>query len=534
MSGDLGVEVVKEGKYYFISYNTEDMSEVSKYVNVLASKGLPIWYDYGIQVGNQWEETIAEKIIGSEAVILFISRNIFLKDKSFVHKEYRVAVRRKKKLFVVLLDEINEDEIPPRYEMWWDDIMGLQCIIAPNYSVEGCVDKLIKEMGFVPPKKEKVCVEKGKGIPLKLLRSGSSGGGEGEKIAYEVEQVFRSHNLDIRVSEVKHGPSYYRCYLEVKPKTSLAKIKACATPIELALERSGVLISMECEHSAVFVEVPKKHRTVVYLADLLESRKFADADPKDLHFAVGEDVEGKTVILNLCKLPHLLIAGAPNSGKSVQIHSILLCLMMKYTPDQLKLLLVDPKRIEFSVYEKVPHLIEDHVITDSDAALAALENLHDEMERRFSILTVSGVRNIDDYNAKVPEGEKLAKIVVVFNEIADIMVSHGEKFEEIVMRIAQKSRAVGIHMILSTQRPTSEVLSGLIRANFPSRMAFKTVTAAESRLIIERQGAENLLGKGDLLYWTIGMSYPMRCQCAFVTDDEIESIAEYISEYYKD
>lgn len=534
MSGYLGVEVVKEGKYYFISYNTEDMSEVSKYVNVLASKGLPIWYDYGIQVGNQWEETIAEKIIGSEAVILFISRNIFLKDKSFVHKEYRVAVRRKKKLFVVLLDEINEDEIPPRYEMWWDDIMGLQCIIAPNYSVEGCVDKLIKEMGFVPPKKETPRVEKGKGIPLNLLQSKSSGGGEAERLAYDVEQVFCSCNLDIRISDIKQGPSYYRFYLDLKPRTSITRVKSCGEDIELAIKRIGVVIEIDKVLSKMYVEVPKKHRAVVYLADILESRKFADDKPGQLLFAVGEDVEGRPIVHDLCKMPHLLMGGSTSSGKSVQIQAIILSFLIKYSPDQVKLLLLDPKVVDFSVYERVPHLLDGRVITDVREGVNALERLHSEMQRRFELFTNTGTRTIDDYNAKLPDGEKLPKIVVIVNEMSDYMCFCRKEFENAVVRLAQMARATGIHLILATQRPNTDVISGLIKANIPSRIAFKTATAVDSRVILDCTGAEKLIGNGDLLFYGIAMSSPARCQGAFVTEDEVEATVEYICEYYQD
>lgn len=560
MSGYLGVEVVNEGKYYFISYNTEDMSEVANYVKVLAEKGLPIWYDYGIQVGNQWEETIAEKIIGSEAVILFISRNIFSKEKSFVHKEYRVATRRKKKIFVVLLDDIDEEEIPPRYEMWWDDIMSLQCIIAPRCSVAECADRLIGELGFVPTPKysdewaklleavsitaneeeklkkerEKIVVEKGKGIPLRLLKSKSSGGGEAERIAYEIEKVFQSNNLDIHVSEIKQASSYYRYYLDVKPRTSVKKVKECQPYIELAIERHGVVITIESKSPTMMIDVPKKHRTFVYLADVLESRKFADAKGEQLLFAIGEDIEGKTMVMDLCKMPHLLMAGCTGSGKSVQMNVMLLSFLMKRTPEQLNLLLLDSNVIDLSVYEKVPHLIDNRVITDIRDGVTALEKMIGEMERRYELFMNAGVRNIDDYNLKVQDAPPLPKIVVAINEIGDYMMSCRKEFETAIVRLLQKSRAVGIHLILATQHPTPNVISYLIKANTPSRIAFKTATAVDSRAILDCTGAEKLIGNGDLLFYGIAMSSPARCQGAFVTEDEVEATVEYICEYYQD
>ena len=536
MSGYLGVDVVNEGKYYFVSYNTEDMARVTEYVTSLDGKGLPMWYDYGIQVGNEWEETIAEKIIGSEAVIMFVSRNIFEKEKSFVHKEYRVATRRKKKIFVVVLDKIEIEEIPPRYEMWWDDMMQLQCIIAPDYSKDECVEKLIKELGFVPQKKAKVkiAVEKGKGIPLKLFQSKSSGSGEAEGTAYQIERVFRAKNLNIRVSEIKQGPTYYRYYLDFNPKTPVSRIQACKQYIELELERSGVVIDKEYNAPVIYVEVPKKHREVVYLADILESRKFLEAKPEQLLFAVGEDVEGKTVVLDMCRMPHLLIGGAASSGKSMQIHAILLSFLMKHTPDRLKLLLIDPKRIEYSVYENLPHLLNDRIITELREGIDVLDRMREEMDRRYGLFTDSGVRNIDEYNAKASDGEKLAKIVVVIDEIADFMAFNRTAFETAVISLVQKSRAAGIYVILATQRPSFDTVSGLIKANIPSRMAFKVSSAIDSRAILDIGGAENLIGNGDLLYCPAGSFTPMRCQGAFVTDEEVESIVEYIKEYYKE
>ena len=560
MSGYLGVDVVNEGKYYFISYNTEDMSEVSKYVNVLASKGLPIWYDYGIQVGNDWEETIAEKIIGSEAVILFLSRNIFSKEKSFVHKEYRVSVRRKKKIFVVLLDNIAEDEIPPRYEMWWDDIMGLQCIIAPKYSVAECADKLIGEMGFVPPAKhndecdellkflsivakekeklekerEKIVAEKGNGIPLGLLKSSSSGVSEAERISHEIEKVFCLYNLDIEVSEIKQGPSYYRYYLDVKPRTSVKKVMACQPHIEYEIKRNVVMAVMDSKSRTMMIDVPKKHRTVVYLANVLESKKFADAQGEQLLFAIGEDIEGDPMVMDLCKMPHLLMAGCTGSGKSVQMNVILLSFLMKRTPEQLNLLLLDTNVIDLSVYEKVPHLIDNRVITDVRDGVTALEKMIGEMERRYELLMNAGVRNIDDYNLKVQDAPPLPKIVVAINEIGDYMMSCRKEFETAIVRLLQKSRAVGIHLILATQHPTPNVISYLIKANTPSRIAFKTATAVDSRAILDCTGAEKLIGNGDLLFYGIAMSSPARCQGAFVTEDEVEATVEYICEYYQD
>lgn len=559
MAGYLGVEVAKDSKYYFISYNTEDMDRVSAYVKALAGKGLPIWYDYGIEVGSQWEGTIAKRIHDSEAVVIFLSRNIFSKEQSFVHKEFEMARDfYDKKIYVVLLDEIQNKEVPDRYVSWWIDIKHLQCILAPMYSVDETAEKLMNALGFAPvsvpapdmtpftaktvdaihsapvsaPKEEKIPVEKGKGIPLALLKSRSSGGGEAERLAYEVEKVFQSRKLTVKISEIKQGPSYYRYYLDFDfEKIPLKKILNCKSYIELALGRAGVLVNHNTE--AVFVEVPKKHRSVVYLADVLESRKFDEAKPGQLLFAVGEDIEGRPVVLDICRMPHLLIGGAAGSGKSVQMHAILLSLMMKYTPEEVKLLLIDPKCVEFAAYEHAPHMLYDRVITDPHEAVTALNWMIHEMNRRFTMLEKESVRNLDLYNAKMPANRKLPKIVIVIDELADLMLVNRKECENALARLAQMARAVGIHMIVGTQRPGPDVITGLIKANFPSRMAFKMSSILESRSLLDTGGAESLLGNGDLLYLTLGLTRPLRCQCAFVTDAEVDSIVEYITEYYQ-
>jgi len=578
MAGYLGVDVVKDGKYYFISYNTEDMDRVSEYVKALAEKGLPIWYDYGIEVGSKWEGTIASKIHESEAVVIFLSRNIFEKEQSFVHKEFEMARDfYDNKIYVVLLDEIQNKEVPDRYVSWWIDIKHLQCIPAPSYSVDACAEKLIAALGFQPERKkeedpaylaeeaaylkaltegrgknlaaagfvnlgysapeekqEKIPVEKGKGIPLKLLKSRSSGGGEAERIAYEIEKVFKAKKLAVKVGKTRQGAAYYRYYLVLeKEKTPVTKIQKCAAEIELALGRSGVIIAISHEEATLYVDVPKKHRSVVYLADILESRKFEEAQPGQLLFGVGEDVEGQSVVLDICKMPHLLVAGSAGSGKSVQMHAILLSLMMKYTPDQVKFVLIDPKQVEFTPYEHAPHMLYDHVIREPAEALNILKWLNLEMERRYGVLMNAGVRNIDAYNEKAAKNRTLPKLVILIDEIADLVLFGKKEFEDSVLRIAQKARAAGIHMVLGTQRPTADVITGMLKANIPARMAFKTATAVESRTILDTAGAENLLGNGDLLYTTPGRMKPLRCQAAYFTDEEVEAIVEYVSEYYE-
>jgi len=555
MAGYLGVDVVKDGKYYFISYNTEDMDRVGEYVKALAGKGLPIWYDYGIEVGSKWEGTIAKRIHDSEAVVIFLSRNIFMKEQSFVHKEFEMARDfYDKKIYVVLLDDIKNQEVPERYVSWWIDIKHLQCIPAPNYSVEECADKLMAALGLAPIAAPAPQVKKNTGNrkwnpsqilidreateetedPREPLELRLPDGGEAAQLAYAVEDFFLSRDITVKVTEIKEAASYFRYTLEFKYSNSALKnILKCKDDLNLELGRFGVRI-YSGKNKTVCVEVPKTRRRTVYLADILKSPQLHEAQPEQLLFGLGENGDGQYVILDLCKMPHLLIGGSNSSEDiRVQLHTILLSIMTNHTPEQVKFLLISSQQEQFAAYKDLPYVLYDYVVKTADAAITAIKWISHEIPRRLEKLKEEGVRNLDDYNAKVPEKRKLHKIVICVGEMADLMQFDKDGFEEAVMRVAQMGRAAGVHLILAAGKLENTAVTGLIKANIPSRVAFATANGTDSRKILDETGAEYLMGNGDLLYQTIGMMKVERCQGAYVTDEEISSIVKNIAGKYQ-
>jgi S-DNA-T family DNA segregation ATPase FtsK/SpoIIIE len=304
--------------------------------------------------------------------------------------------------------------------------------------------------------------------------------------------------------------------------------------------------------SVVGIEIPNESRQTVRLSEVLNSKPYKEASSK-LTLGLGNDIAGNPVVVNLAKMPHLLVAGTTGSGKSVGVNAMLLSLLFKATPDEVRLMMVDPKMLELSIYEGIPHLLTP-VITDMKEAAGGLRWCVAEMERRYRLMAKMGVRNLSGFNEKLikareqgqairdplwnpeqeglpfdtpaPELDTLPYIVVVIDEFADMMMIVGKKVEELIARIAQKARAAGIHLILATQRPSVDVITGLIKANVPTRIAFQVSSKIDSRTILDQSGAENLLGNGDMLYLPAGVSVPNRVHGAFVSDDEVHRIVE--------
>ncbi len=299
--------------------------------------------------------------------------------------------------------------------------------------------------------------------------------------------------------------------------------------------------------SCMGLELPNPKRQIVKLVEILSSTTYND-NASPLTLALGKDIAGKAVIADLARMPHLLVAGTTGSGKSVAVNAMILSLLYKAEPRQVRLILIDPKMLELSVYEGIPHLLAP-VVTDMKLAGNALNWCVGEMERRYRLMSTLGVRNLGGYNAKVAEAKKAGKpltnpfsltpeapepieempfIVVVIDELADLMMVTGKKIEELIARIAQKARAAGIHLILATQRPSVDVITGLIKANIPSRIAFQVASKVDSRTILDHMGAETLLGQGDMLYQPPGVGYPLRVHGAFVSDAEVHKVVEHL------
>ncbi len=348
--------------------------------------------------------------------------------------------------------------------------------------------------------------------------------------ANRIIETLDSFNVRVSISNVSRGPTITRYEVEPAPGTRVRSIINLLDDIALSLATSGVrsdgIISGK---SAIGIEVPNKVTNTVFVRELIEDSRFETAKSK-LTASLGMDVSGAPVYLDIAKMPHLLIAGATGQGKSVCINSIIISLLYKARPDEVKLILIDPKKVELNVYNGLPHLLVP-VVFDPKKAAGSLHWAVQEMERRFELIEAQHVRNIAQYNAAVaddPLKEKLPQVVIIIDELADLMMSAPDDVETSICRLAQKARAAGMHLIIGTQRPSTDVITGLIKANIPSRIAFTVSNQIDSRIIIDTQGAEKLIGKGDMLFSPVGSSKPIRVQGSFVSETEIEDIIDFI------
>lgn len=349
--------------------------------------------------------------------------------------------------------------------------------------------------------------------------------------ANTIINTLASFNVTTTITAVTRGPRVTRYELVPARGVKVNAITNLFNDIALNLAREGVRMEAPIPGKcAIGIEVPNKCPRPVHLRALLESDEFRSSKSKTF-VAIGRDVEGNNVFDDVAKYPHAVIAGATGMGKSVCINSILASMLYKSRPDELKLILIDPKKVELNLYAEIPHLLVP-IITDAKEAAAALGWVADEMELRYELLEKAAVRNIDSYNEAVKsslvKGDILPKIVIVIDELADLMMQVRNPVEDLIMRIAQKARATGIHLIVGTQRPSVQVITGAIKANIPTRLSFKVSSAVDSRTIIDMSGAEKLLNNGDMLYHPINKSSPVRVQSAFVSDSEIEKLAAHI------
>lgn len=354
--------------------------------------------------------------------------------------------------------------------------------------------------------------------------------------AWKLHQTLESFGVKVTITNVSCGPSVTRYELHPEQGVKVSKITGLADDIKLNLAAADVRIEAPIPgKAAVGIEVPNKENTAVMLRELLESSEFKKHS-SNIAFAVGKDIAGKTVVSDIAKMPHLLIAGATGSGKSVCINTLIMSILYKAHPDDVKLIMVDPKVVELSVYNGIPHLLIP-VVTDPKKASGALNWAVIEMTERYQKFAELGVRDLKGYNAKVEKVEdlddekykKMPQIVIIVDELADLMMVAPGEVEESICRLAQLARAAGIHLVIATQRPSVNVITGVIKANIPSRIAFSVSSAVDSRTIIDSAGAEKLLGKGDMLFYPAGFAKPIRVQGAFVSDQEVSSVVEFLT-----
>ncbi len=379
-----------------------------------------------------------------------------------------------------------------------------------------------------------------------------------------IEEKLADYNIQVKVESVSQGPVITRFELQLAPGVKVSQV----TNLSKDLARAMLVVSIRVVEviagkSTVGIEIPNEHKEIVYFSDVLGSKEFSDSKAS-IPLGLGHDISGHPVVTDLAKMPHLLVAGTTGSGKSVGVNSMILSMIFQLSPDQLRLIMVDPKMLELSIYEDIPHLLAP-VVTDMKEAANALRWCVAEMERRYKLMAAMGVRNLAGFNKKIvasidagdpikdplftanplapeqeaQELETLPFIVIVIDEFADMMMIVGKKVEELIARLAQKARAAGLHLIIATQRPSVDVITGLIKANVPTRIAFQVSSKIDSRTILDQMGAENLLGHGDMLFLPPGMGYPQRIHGAFVSDEEVHAVvndlksrgkAEYIDE----
>jgi S-DNA-T family DNA segregation ATPase FtsK/SpoIIIE len=340
-----------------------------------------------------------------------------------------------------------------------------------------------------------------------------------------LEDTLASFGVGAKVTHIERGPSITRYELKPERGVKISRISALADDIALALAATSVRIEAPIPgKSAVGIEVPNAQTSIVAISEILQAIPQRGTVPP-LHMALGKDITGRPVFGDLGKMPHLLVAGATGSGKSVCLNGIIASLLVSATPDQVQMLFIDPKRVELTVYNGIPHLIKE-VITDARLAAGALFEMTREMDARYERFAKAGVRKIEEYNAKFPE-EKLPYIVIVIDELADLMLVAPAKVETTICRIAQLARATGIHLVVATQRPSVDVITGLVKANIPSRIAFAVSSQIDSRTILDMGGAERLLGRGDMLYLPIDAPKPIRAQGALITGPEVTRLVEF-------
>lgn len=384
-----------------------------------------------------------------------------------------------------------------------------------------------EELQYVPPKR-KVGEYEFPPVDLLVIHDQSTQKPSKEEIltlSQNIEKKLADFDVEGKVTQVHPGPVVTMFEFEPAPGIKINKIISLADDLSLALKAQSVRIYAVPGRSTIGIEVPNKQREIVSLREIIGSEVFQRSNSK-LSLALGKDITGNPFVIDLAKTPHLLVAGATGSGKSVSLNSMIISILYKATPREVKLLMIDPKFLELSPYNDIPHLLSP-VITSPKDARDALKKIVLEMERRYRIIAERGARNIEGFNAQVADEEKLPYIVVIIDELADLMLTGAQEVEDAITRLAHMARASGIHLIIATQRPSVDVITGVIKANFPARIAFQVTSRIDSRTILDTQGAEQLLGQGDMLFMMPGIRLK-RIHGSYVSEDEIRAIVDFI------
>ncbi|TSC78082.1 MAG: putative cell division FtsK/SpoIIIE [Parcubacteria group bacterium Gr01-1014_24] len=416
--------------------------------------------------------------------------------------------------------------------------------LAGEEESEPITKKIKKVLGISKEDEEEMPIKKRKADlstyvppPLSLLEEdqGKPNTGDIKANANIIKRTLLNFGIEVEMDEITIGPTVTRYALKPAEGMKLSRIIGLTNDLALALAAHPIRIEAPIPgKSLVGIEIPNRTKSLVGLATLLADDKFQNSS-KPLTIALGRNIGGKSVFGNLARMPHCLVAGATGSGKSVAIHAMITSLLYRNGPDDLKFIMIDPKRVELTLYNNIPHLLTP-VITDAKKTILALKWAAKEMDRRYDILEAESVRDIESYHNNIWKeggGDRLPYIIIIIDELADIMSSYPRELESAIIRLAQLSRAVGIHLILSTQRPEVNIITGLIKANIPARVALKVSSQVDSRTILDAGGAEKLLGAGDMLY-SSGEAQPERLQSAFISEAEVKKVVKYLADVYKD
>ncbi len=519
--------------YIFVSYSHVDREEVLKDIIWMVGLGYRVWYDEGIEFGQDFPTELAIAIKNCSQFIIYISPNSVI--SKYVNREFDYANFLGFKVFPVYLEHT---ELPERLEFLMSTTHRLYRFRYPWQDFCEYYEKGIYEQcRYIPDATKEKPKSSESGKPLKSAKTLDSSLPESteqacktepDESAYRILQFFDEHSHSAKLTEYIRGSRISRYEVQFEKATKLESIKKLAKDLARALDVPSVLIDGSMErNNSVFIEAPNKIEFFTPVQTILKTAEFRDA-PSLLTVALGNDISGKHYLVDLSKLPHVLIAGVTGSGKTALIESMIVSLLYKTTPDELKLLLIDLKNTELSRFDGLPNLLFP-VVHGLRHAGNSLTWLTEEMVRRYLLFHDFNVRGLDGYLALQSAGkEVLPRIVVFIDEFSDLMLERADKTEEAIMRIAQMGKAVGIHLILATQRPSISVITGIIKANIPTRIAFMVNTVVDSRIILDQSGAENLLGKGDLLYFPISASRPVRLQGCSASERDIDEARRFV------
>lgn len=532
MSNDNAIVYQGKEPYIFISYAHADDKRVLPIIREMQKQGFRVWYDTGVEVGTEWPDYIAQKLLDSDCVLVFMSPDA---ERSHnCRREINLAVKRKSDCMLVAY--LEKFALSPGMELQLDI---LQAVFRDRFaSDESFVQKLCEAKLLENCKEKAAAAKKPAPAPEKTpggyvrktgskLRNLEEGGAnitaEDRARVKVIEETLSSFRIDASVCGVAHGAAVTRFALEIASGVKMNRLSSITDNLAQALRVRNIRLQIPIPGTTlVGVEVPNEKPVTVPFKEIFDSPAMQQ-HPSRVAAAIGKSIDGEPIVCDLAAMPHLLMAGATGSGKSVCVNAIIMSILCRATPQQVRMLLIDPTGVELAAYGGIPHLLTD-VISDPGKAVAALDWAVEEMSARYRLFQQANVRNLASFNQAMPSADaRMPEIVVVIDELGALMMHDRKQTEEFICRLAMLGRAAGIHMIVATQRASSDVVTGMIKANIPSRIAFLLPNGADSRMIIDTVGAEKLLGYGDMLYFPRGEFHPMRVQGCFVSGGEMAS-----------